>query len=133
MTEYVRQQSAILLRRLAFEVNRTSRNADPDTIHDLRVAIRRFSRCLRVFSQFFPGRSWKKARRRLGDLMEATGEVRDRDIALKLLKHAGAPPDAGGIAFLSRERGDASRRLVAELQAWKHDNFSRKWREELGL
>lgn len=133
MNEYVRQQSAMLLRRLAFEVNRASRSADPDTIHDLRVAIRRLSRCLRLFSQFFPGRSWKKARRRLTELMRSAAEVRDRDIAVRLLHEAGTPPEAAAIQSLRRQRHDAARRLVAELHGWKHAGFSRKWRQELGL
>jgi hypothetical protein len=73
MRDYARQQTAILLRRLAYQLNRAARNGDADSIHDLRIAIRRLSRCLRVFAPFFPADSWKKIRRRLAELMEATG------------------------------------------------------------
>ena len=41
MREYALQQTAILLRRLAFQVNRAAKNRGADDIHDLRVAIRR--------------------------------------------------------------------------------------------
>src|SRR5229473_321284 len=94
MRDYVRQQTAVLLRRLAYEVNRAAKNADEEAIHDLRVAIRRLSRCLQLFSQFYPGRSWKKIRRHLSELMDAAGDVRDRDIAAKLLEQAGVQSQA---------------------------------------
>ena len=92
MREYAHEQTAILLRRLAMQINRAARSGDPDAVHDLRVAIRRLSRCLRVFAQFYPGQGWKKMRRRLKDLLDACGAVRDRDIALDLLSKADFPP-----------------------------------------
>ena len=69
----------------AFQVRRAAKHPDEEAIHDLRVSIRRLSRCLRLFSPLYPGSSWKKVRNRLKVLMEAAGEVRDRDIAAKLL------------------------------------------------
>src|ERR1039458_6517364 len=48
MREYVSDQTGELLRHLAFQVTRTARTGDAEAIHDLRVAIRRLSRCLRV-------------------------------------------------------------------------------------
>jgi CHAD domain-containing protein len=89
MREYVRVETAILLRRLAFQVGRIAKSSDAESIHDLRVAIRRFNRCLSLFSQFYPGRSSKKARRRLDGLMKAAGSVRDLDIAIELLAETG--------------------------------------------
>lgn len=132
MREYARLQTAILLRRLAFQVNRASKAGDADSIHDLRVAIRRFSRCLRVFSQFFTGPSWKKIRRQLGELMEAAGEVRDRDIALALLAEAAIPPHAAIVTRLAAERRKAGRELLVEISRWKRRG-SRKWRSQLEL
>jgi CHAD domain-containing protein len=133
MRDYARTQTAILLRRLAYEVNRASKNTDADSVHDLRVAIRRLSRCLRTFSQFYPGRSWKKVRRRLKELMAAAGEVRDRDIAVELMQGAGSAPDSHAIKTLGQERHTAARHLTAELHHWKNSSLSRRWREELGL
>jgi CHAD domain-containing protein len=100
---------------------------------DLRVAIRRLSRCLRVFTPFFPGDSWKKIRRQLAGLMEATGRVRDRDIALQLLAEAGIPPRAAIATRLATERRKASRELLLEIRRWKGRSFSRKWRSRLEL
>ena len=72
MRDYARFQTATLLRRMAFQLNRAERHTDSDSVHDLRVAIRRLSRCLRTFAPLYPGRYWKKIRRELSALMEAT-------------------------------------------------------------
>jgi CHAD domain-containing protein len=133
MRDYVRQQTAILLRRLAYEVNRAAKNADDEAIHDLRVAIRRLSRCLQLFSQFYPGRSAKKVRRRLSDLMDAAGEVRDCDIAAKLLEQAGVKREAPAFKQSGNDRRAVVKELVAELRRAKQRSFSKKWRGELEL
>lgn len=133
MREYVRLQTGILLRSLASQVNRTARTGDAGAIHDLRVAIRRLSRCLRVFAQFYPGRSWKQMRRRLADLMDACGSVRDRDIAIGLLETAGVPAASPLVRRLDEERRAANRELRRELRRWKDRGFRRQWRARLEL
>src|ERR1017187_6125566 len=107
MHDYACLETAILLRRLAYQSNRAARDGDADSIHDLRVAIRRLSRCLRVFAPFFPVGSWKKIRRQLAGLMKATGEVRDRDIALQLLAEARVSPRAATATPPAAERRKA--------------------------
>jgi len=134
MREYARLQTAVLLRRLAFQVSRTARSGkDAGAVHDLRVAIRRLSRCLRVFAEFYPGGSWKKPRRELAELMEAAGRVRDRDVALALLVEAGAGRAGAIAARFEAERKLAARELQLEARRWKRAGFSRKWRTALEL
>jgi len=133
MRDYARLQTAILLRRLAYQLNRAAHNGDADSIHDLRVAIRRLSRCLRVFASFFPRDSWKKIRGQLAELMQVAGRVRDRDIALQLLAEAGIPARAAIATRLATERGKASHELLLEIRRWKGRSFSRKWRGRLEL
>jgi CHAD domain-containing protein len=133
MHEYVRAQTAILLRRLAFQVSRTAKSSDPESIHDLRVAIRRFSRCLRLFTQFYPGKSAKKARRRLEGMMKAAGAVRDLDIALELVGEAGLAKGMVLVQRLAEERRKAKRQLLSEVRDWKAQGYSRKWRSSLSL
>jgi CHAD domain-containing protein len=133
MHEYVRAQTAILLRRLAFQVSRTAKSSDPESIHDLRVAIRRFSRCLRLFSQFYPGNSAKKARRRLEGMMKAAGAVRDMDIALELVVEAGVAKRTALAQRLAEERRKAKHQLLSEVRDWKAQGYSRKWRSSLSL
>ena len=133
MREYVRVQTGILLGGLAFQVNRTARSGDAEAIHDLRVAVRRLSRCLRVFAQFYPARSWKAMRRRLAGLMDACGSVRDRDIAVELLEKAGVPADSPLVRQLHDERRTADGELRRELRRWKKGGFSRRWGVRLEL
>ena len=133
MREYVRLETAVRLRRFAFQVSRAARSGDADSIHDLRVAIRRLSRCLSVFSQFYPDRSWKKIRRELADLGDRAGAVRDRDIALELLAAAGIPAEAAIVTRLQAERRKAGQELLLEIRRWKGRAFSRKWRVRLEL
>jgi CHAD domain-containing protein len=133
MRDYARLHTAILLRRLAYQLNHAAHNSDAESIHDLRVAIRRLNRCLRVFAPFFPGDSWKKIRRQLAELMEAAGRVRDRDIALQLLAEAGISPHATIATRLAAERRKASHELLLEIRRWKGRGFSKKWRSRLEL
>lgn len=133
MQEYVHLQTGLLLRRLASQVTRAARAGDADAIHDLRVAIRRLSRCLRVFAQFYPGHSWKHIRRRLSDLTKACGGVRDRDIAIGLLGKAGVPATSPLVRQLDAERRAAGRELQRQLLRWKQRGFSRRWRVRLEI
>ncbi|MCX6628553.1 MAG: CHAD domain-containing protein [Candidatus Solibacter sp.] len=133
MREFVRLQTGVLLRGLASQVNRASRTGDPDAIHDLRVAIRRLSRCLRLFARFYPAHSWKKVRRRLASLMDVCGTVRDRDIAIELLRKARVPPVSPLLRQLYQERLAARLELRRQLLRWKQRAFSRRWRLRLGL
>ncbi len=123
----------MLLRRLAYQVNRAAKSGDAESIHDLRVAIRRFSRCLRVFSQFYPGSSWRKIRHQLSALMAAAGAVRDLDIAIELLASAGVGPNRLLLSKLKHERRRANRELFQDVHDWNRQSFSKKWRNSLGL
>jgi len=133
MRDYARLQAAVLLRRLAFQVDRAAKRGDAGSVHDLRVAIRRFSRCLRVLAQFFPGGAWKKIRRDMAALMDAAGPVRDCDMALALLAEAGIQGRAGILQQLAAKRRKASRELFRKIRRLQSGNFSRKWRSRLEL
>jgi CHAD domain-containing protein len=116
MREFVREQTARLLARLKEQIQRASDNGDPDSIHDLRVAIRRFTQCLRIFKQFLPARETRKIRKRLKRIMDLAAEVRDRDVALELLAAAGPAGDPGMAAGLQRGREQAQLALLAEIR-----------------
>jgi len=131
--EHVRDQTSVRLRRLASEVNRAAKSCDKEAVHDLRVAIRRLSRCLQVFSQFYPDGSAKKMRRRLKALMDPAGTLRDLDIALDLVAEAG-PRRKLNLAYrLADARRIAKLNLERQVRLWKEDSFSRKWKSTLGL
>jgi len=134
MRQYARLETSALLLRLASQVDRVAEAPHADAIHDLRVSIRRLSRCLRVFAQFYPRRSWRKLRRQLGVLMDTAGAVRDLDIAAALLAQAGISRRAAIMARLSAERRRNSRALQAEARHWKKGHrLTRGWRRRLEL
>ena len=133
MRTYVRQRTAGVLDRLAAQIDRAVDDHSADAIHDVRVAIRRLSRCLRAFAQFYPGRSWKKARAELSELLHAAGAVRDRDIALELLAQAGVARRAPVIAKLKAERVKAQGKFAAALRSWRDGNRVERWRRRLEI
>ena len=133
MRDHVRLQTAILLRRFAYEVGHAANTGNAETIHDLRVAIRRLNNCLRLFAQFYPRHSAKRIRHRLDGLMELAGSLRNFDITLELLAQAGVSPRSAVLLRLRDERRKASHGLAREVRLWKNRGFSRKWRGQLGL
>lgn len=133
MREFACSQISTLLRRMAAQAKRTAATADADAVHDLRVAIRRLSRGLRAFAQFFPRKQWKRIRRELSNLMDAAAAVRDNDVALGLLEKAGVGQRARVTLTLQTRRRKAERELRAELQDWHGRSFARQWREALEL
>ena len=133
MREFVRLQTAILLRRLAYQVSRAGKSGDAESVHDLRVAIRRFSQCLRTFSGFYPEHAAKPIRHRMKALMNRAGAVRDLDIALELLAEARVSPRAALVSRVRETRRKAGNELEREIRVWKSRGFSKKWRSRLGL
>jgi CHAD domain-containing protein len=132
MRRHVRSQTAALLGRLALQVDRAAAG-DADSIHDLRVAIRRLSRCLRVFSAFYPGRSWKTLRKQMRVLMGAAGVARDYDIAIELLGEAGLAPGSAILKRLAMERLQAREALALEIHRWQAGDLPRQWPGRLEL
>lgn len=131
--EHARTQTGLLLRRLALQVNRAAKSCDEEAVHDLRVSVRRLSRCLRVFSRFYPEGSSKKIRRRLKTLMEAAGPVRDMDIAMEFLVEMGVRKRSPLVDRLAGSQRAARRELEREVHTWKERGFAKKWRTTLGL
>ncbi len=133
MSKHATEQASVLLRRLAFQANRTSRQQDAVAVHDLRVSVRRLTQCLKVFSQFFPGGTAKKVRQKLDGWMDLASEVRNRDIAIELLGKAAIPPGSPVVRKLMQEREAAERVLVAALKRWSRRGIHKKWCSRLDL
>jgi CHAD domain-containing protein len=129
--KFARDQAGRLLGRLAFQVNRTTKSFDPAAVHELRGAIRRFVRLLSVFKPCFEGKATRKMRRRLKKIMVLTSEVRQRDIALKVLAKSRLEDAAGLRSKLQSRRKEAARDLASLLQRWLERKSSLKWRAAL--
>jgi len=131
--DYAGAQAAALLDRLAWQVRHTAKRCDPESVHDLRVAIRQLVNCLRVFKPFFPDKPRKKIRRQLQAIRDLAGEVRNSDIALEILASVPNLSDEELSPQLAHERTRAKRELENALHHWTRRKLVRKWRETLGL
>jgi CHAD domain-containing protein len=112
---------------MAFQAGRTFLLKDADTIHDLRVSIRRLTEWL------LPREKAKRVGRKLDALMDLASEVRTRDIALMLLRKAAIPAGSPLVSTLAQERDGAVRVLREALRRWSRRGFHRRWRSRLGV
>ncbi len=133
MKTYAQQQVAGLMARFVAEAKRAAETPDADAVHDLRVSIRRLSRGLRAFTQFFPPKSCKYIRRELSELMDAAAEVRDRDIAADLMEEAGIAQRARPVIALGAQRRESAEILQQALQNVLAQRAPREWKEVLQL
>jgi CHAD domain-containing protein len=133
LKQYAQTQIEALIARFSLRVKRAAENADARSVHDLRVSIRRLSRGLRVFAPFFPGKSRKRVRRELAELMDAAAQVRDRDIAIELLEKAGIAPQARIVTRLESQRRQTAEALQTALRSWQERNAVRQWKGALEL
>lgn len=133
MRLYAERQLSDLLRKVVFEVHRAPQSPGSEAIHDLRVAIRRFLQVSKIFRQFLPAKELKRIRRKLRRAMDASAEVRERDIALEFFDEALVSQDAAPRQTLIRERKRAQRRLAASLDKWGRKDLASKWRSALEI
>jgi triphosphatase len=133
MRKYAQQQTRALLRNFARRLALAAETGDAGAIHDLRVAIRRLSRGLRIFAPYYPDRSWKGIRAQLRHVMRLAGAVRDRDIALECLARAGVSARAAIVTRLKRERRAANEEFLAEIRRWKEQAVVRQWSGQLTI
>jgi CHAD domain-containing protein len=129
--QFAAQNATRLLGRLAFQMNATMKSADPDAVHDLRVAIRRFTQALAVFKACFPGKEKRKIKRRLKKLMIVAGSVRNCDVASKLLAKSRSTEAAGLRGKVQSQRKESERTLTATLKRRMDRKSSLKWRSAL--
>jgi CHAD domain-containing protein len=120
-----------LLGRLAFEVRNSLHNTTPDAVHDLRVAIRRFSQGLRIFQDALPKASAKSVRRQIRDIRNEAGTLRDTDVMIELLAAQGLPETHRIFAALRAARQDAALLLNQTLRDLTAKSYSAKWRAAL--
>jgi CHAD domain-containing protein len=82
---FAAQHGAKLLHDVNAQIARSTESQGVDEVHDLRVAIRRFHRVLDVLRPCFPRTEAKQIERALKKIISHAGDVRDIDIAIKLV------------------------------------------------
>jgi CHAD domain-containing protein len=88
---------------------------DAEAIHDLRVSIRRLTQCFRIFRELLDPARVKKLRRRLRNVMDHCGAVRNCDVALDLLRESGIA-DGAAVSKMTETREHAAAELRRFLQ-----------------
>ena len=108
----------------------TRTGADPEDLHDMRVATRRMRAAWRVFDGAFKATKTKKMRHRLETIADRLGAVRDLDVLIEDLEayRLGLDEDRrpGLEPLLSvwrRQRANARTQLIGELDSDRYSSF----------
>lgn len=102
---------------------------DHETVHKLRVAVRRMQQALRLFGSYLDKHQSKRVRKQLRRLLDAAAEVRNRDIAEKLLTKMGAPEEVIDQVHHKRKHFAQELHLVARNES----RHAEHWRNRLAL
>jgi CHAD domain-containing protein len=120
-----------LLESLAFEIGRVRRAPDPEAIHDMRVAIRRFLQALALIKPLLPAKELKRMRRRLRRILRFAGTVRDCDILTGYLSRLKLPEGRLLNIRIQARRRETELELLPVLHKWVAERTSAKWRISL--
>lgn len=116
------------LNSVVFAMHEAARMHDAESVHRLRVSIRRFQQILRVFGEFFPRRGVDRIKEQMKEAMTAAGELRNLDIAMDLLK-----AENRDLPELAARKTDARKQLHDTLVRLTHRDLGVRWRKALGL
>lgn len=126
---YAKAQLDARLKKLATNLRKTAKDAEEtEHIHDLRVAIRRFTQALRVFDYLLQHGHVRRMKRKLRKVMDLCGETRNCDIAAESLKAAGVALDGLLNRSLEKARERSATELTDVLTGWKISARTAAWR-----
>ena len=114
--------------RVAERAEQVRDDWDADSVHDLRVALRRCRTMADALSKVNPGPGWRKLKKMSRELFHSLGDLRDAQVErswVKKLGIAGDPVRSRILALLSGEEREHSKTAEQAL-----DRFNRKdWRK----
>ena len=128
MESFAIQKFEELIDAVVFGLHDAARLDDADAVHRLRVSVRRFQQALRVFEQYLSRRGVKQIRSQLKKAMSAAGDLRNRDIAIDLVRKSGQD-----FPELRASRADSRKAFRATLREIGRKDLALKWRSALGL
>ncbi len=133
MRKLIRSQTAARLKKLNREVRHVAHKpTDAESIHDLRVSIRRLKQELNVFEAWLKPSPLKRIRANLKKLMERCAAVRNCDIAGEVLRTAGWR-NLELSEGLDQERRHTSKELTRTTADWLRRGKIRSWRHHLRI
>ena len=134
LSEFALAQTRVRLKRVITEIGRATRNPKKtETAHDLRVAIRRFTQCLRTFDELLDPGPARKMRKKLRKLMKLCGAKRDYDVGLEVIAEAGLPANDPAFARFQEHREHRMRELARSLEKKHNWDVTGHWRKQLAL
>jgi CHAD domain-containing protein len=122
--QFAMEQARSQGKHLALQISRAVKSCSAEAVHQVRVAIRRFTQTVAVSRAYVPGADFKKNRKRLKKIMAGAGEVRNCDVALKLVTKFRAPHAVSLRAKLRSRRTESARALVSDLRKWRERKIS---------
>jgi triphosphatase len=127
------EQSTGFLRSLMLEAGRAARSGGVEAVHDLRVAVRKFRQILKILKPWMPREESKLLRSQMKELMARAGAVRDRDIAVALLRKIHVPKNRRILTEIHQERESAAQALQARIRNFRHRDTAAAWRRALDV
>jgi CHAD domain-containing protein len=115
------------------QVRQAAELSDAESVHDLRVSIRRLRECLRAFEDLYPAAPRKKLRKQLRKLMKRAEHVRTADVDIDLLHKAGLRESSPHVRKIRERRAQSSAALQHELRTFLGRPDLKKWHEALQL
>jgi CHAD domain-containing protein len=126
MRDYALAKTATLFDTFAKNLGKAAKSADEEAVHKMRVSIRRLQQAIRLFSQYLDAKGADSLKAELRSIMKLAGEVRNRDIATRLVSEAG-----GEVRGFERERVELNERLLAVLRRHIETEAPEDWRRGL--
>lgn len=117
----------VRLAKLLEQVERCAAKTGVDEVHDLRVAIRRFSQALRMFASLLSAKPVRTMRKALRPVMEAAGGVRDLDVSVDRLLDLGLEENSALLEEMRAERHRGQLALRGRLLLLKSKEPGRVW------
>lgn len=127
------EQSTGFLRALNLQAARALKFPGIEAVHDLRVAVRRFRQISKILKPWLPREESRLLRRELKELMGRAGWVRDRDIALDLLRAIEVPKNRRIVSELHQVRATSAHALHECLHDFQLRDTGAAWRRALKL
>ncbi len=127
LSEHARCALEAQIRRLEDQLALAIAGPAEDPVHDFRVAIRRLSASLRIFSHFFPDRDARRLRRALKPALDAAAIVRDLDVDTALLHKLKLPAAHPLLARMARDRGLAALAFTGQLYLLRSREIPLSW------
>lgn len=132
LRKFARAQTRLRLKRVSTAVRRAIKHPqEPETAHDLRVAIRRFVQCVRMFDGLFTPHSVEEVRKPLHKLMSLSGAKRDYDVGLEVLEEAGLRPQSSATLEFREHRDRELKALAHYLGRRKIRRDADRWKKQL--